>query len=177
VAGPLTGAVVGFCQAGTDLLVWVAKGKPVNFFSQWVNWEIECLVLSIGGGVTGVLYGALLWGFELLARRRIRPVSMLLTIGSGCALQAIASCAAPPMVFPMRFEPQAIACATKGWGKASDADNVRYGRCGTGVLARVGSRSTRRQSRLTRRLGPCRLLTPPNAQVGKISQAGGVRWE
>jgi hypothetical protein len=84
--------------------MWIAKGKPAGYWSQWVNTEVEWLVLTIAGGVIGVLYGAAIWGFELIARRRIRPVSMLLTISCACLIQAIASYvtagSVPPQLTP-----------------------------------------------------------------------------
>jgi hypothetical protein len=75
--GPLTGVLVGYAQVTVAVIVWVLHGEPGFYFRGGQGVILTYLGFTIGGGIVGVAYGALLMGLECLTHRRIRPIIAL----------------------------------------------------------------------------------------------------
>ena len=111
--GPVTGGLVGFAQTSAAVLWWVHYGEPDFYFRGWSGVDMDYMLSTIGGGIVGVGYAVLIWGFERLTARHIR---LLLVIPATVAIGFLAAALIATTEFQRRaigpvFAPEGIAIA------------------------------------------------------------------
>jgi hypothetical protein len=94
VLGPCTGAWIGFVQTTAATLCWISHGKPDFYFRGRSGVESDYILMIVCGGVVGVGYGALLWGFERIFGRRVRilvvaPILTAIAFGAAFIIASI----------------------------------------------------------------------------------------
>lgn len=69
--GPILGAWIGLTQTAVAASVWATHGQPDFYFRTWTSVWIISAILSVGGFIMGVPFGAAVAAAEHLLRRQV----------------------------------------------------------------------------------------------------------